>query len=71
MQVMHTLNYIKDAKMGPEAHWEDEIEDANEFAETSCQSRSQSNSDEKVNFNNGAMTPLPKQAKHFYESGEI
>nr|GEW20703.1 receptor-like serine/threonine-protein kinase At1g78530 [Tanacetum cinerariifolium] len=63
--VMHKLDCIKYENISHEDQYANEIEEVNEDMETICQS--QRHFDEKVNFSYGAMTPLPKQAKHFYQ----
>ncbi|GJU50798.1 receptor-like serine/threonine-protein kinase [Tanacetum coccineum] len=63
--VMHKLDYIKDENISHEDQCANEIEEVNETVENICQS--QRHFDENVNFSYGAMTPLPKQAKHFYQ----
>ncbi|GJV60199.1 probable serine/threonine-protein kinase PBL17 isoform X1 [Tanacetum coccineum] len=63
--VMHKLDCIKDENISHDDQCANEIEEVNENVETICQS--QRHFDEKVNFSYGAMTPLPKQAKHFYQ----
>ncbi|XP_071708255.1 inactive protein kinase SELMODRAFT_444075-like [Rutidosis leptorrhynchoides] len=68
-EVMHTLDYIRDAQMDHEAPWTDDIEEVNKITETNCQS--QSYWYENVNNNIGSTTPLPKMANHFYQAAQI
>lgn len=63
---MFTLDYIRDGKI---VQRPDESQQVNGIEETIGQS--QRDFDEKVIYSYGGMTPLPKQAKHFYQGVDI
>ncbi|XP_076954303.1 receptor-like serine/threonine-protein kinase At1g78530 [Bidens hawaiensis] len=65
-EVMFALDYIKDGKMVQRA---DESQEVNGHEEAIGQS--QRDFDEKVIYSYGGMTPLPKQAKHFYQGVDV
>ncbi|KAI3705490.1 hypothetical protein L1987_75729 [Smallanthus sonchifolius] len=62
-KVMFTLDYIKDEKASYKGKVGDEV---NKNVETIGQSQHT-----KLVFSYGGMTPVPKQAKHFYQSTSI
>ncbi|KAJ9540481.1 hypothetical protein OSB04_026987 [Centaurea solstitialis] len=59
-EVTFTLDFIKDS------HDSDQIQEVNNQG-----SNGQSHDGEKVNFNFAVTTPVPKQAKHYYQDGQV